>query len=278
MTPPTSPIFVVGMPRSGTKMLREMLSGHSRVSPAIVETHFLPLWIENWDRDGDQTDRRRFERFCAQARRLPYFDDCDFIDEPVISADEWYARCRSFTLQGVHEALMRHAARIDDSGDVLWGDKTPEYLVSVEALVRLFPSARIVHIVRDARDHALSSHRTWGKNMFRAAQRWVDGISEFRRQAARHRPNIAEVRFEDLLDDPVRELRRLSEFLGLEFEGSMLAVPGHAEPVGASRGRTTVVTRNQRKYESQMPSPSSAASSASRSPCWRHMGTPSRTA
>jgi len=233
-------------------MLREMLSAHSRISLSVVETHFLPYWIENWESYGDLSDRRQFLDFYAKARRLPYFEDCEAIDEPVITAPEWHARCADFSLQGVYEALMRYATGADADSDVLWGDKTPEYLIHVDALVRLFPNARIVHIVRDARDQALSSHRTWGKNMFRAAQRWVDEISEFRRQAARYPFSAIEVRFEDVLNDPGAELRRLTKFLGLEFEASMLTVPGQAEPTGAAHGQTSVMSQNQRKYDSQM--------------------------
>jgi hypothetical protein len=243
-----APVFVVGMPRSGTKLLRELLNGHSGISIPPVETHFLPYWAERWSDYGDLSDRAAFGRFYDQALSLPYFDDVVAIDEPLISAEEWYERCTRFTIDGVYEALMRHAAGVEDGSDVIWGDKTPEYLINVDLLMALFPGARVVHIVRDARDQALSAHRTWGKNMLRSAQRWADEIGEFRRQATAYPGSVAEVRFEDLLDDPERELGALCRFLGVEFERAMLRVPGQAEPTGAARGATEVVKDNQRKY------------------------------
>ena len=44
------PLFIAGMPRSGTKLLRDLLNQHSEISIPEVETHFIPLFIKKFSK------------------------------------------------------------------------------------------------------------------------------------------------------------------------------------------------------------------------------------
>lgn len=241
------------MPRSGTKLVRELLNGHSLISLAPIESHVLPLWVERWPDYGDLSRREVFEQFARNAYRLPYFMDVLYLGEPLISGDEWYRRCADFTPGGVFRALMQHGAGIAaEDRATRWGDKTPEYLVHLDLLFDLFPEGQVVHVVRDPRDQALSARKAWGKNLIRSAQRWTDSLSAFRAQAARYPDRIAELRFESLLNDPEGELRGLADFLGVPFERGMLSVPMSNESSGAARGAAHVVATNQGAYRTAL--------------------------
>ena len=60
------PLFVVGMPRSGTKLLRGLLNEHSRIGIPLNETEFLPHWLRSWTERGDLSEPAAFERFYAE--------------------------------------------------------------------------------------------------------------------------------------------------------------------------------------------------------------------
>src|SRR4051794_28172751 len=66
------PIFVVGMPRSGTKLLRDLLNQHSRISIPEVETHFLPLFIKKYGKDFNFNSDRKEELF-NDFYKTPFF-------------------------------------------------------------------------------------------------------------------------------------------------------------------------------------------------------------
>jgi hypothetical protein len=114
----------------------------------------------------------------------------------------------------------------------------------IPALEATFPAARYVHVIRDGRDVAdsllrvewWSRHRVWwdgrtAEQMERggedsliiAARNWVHEMNELAWGLGRVDPErILELRYEDLLADPVRHLRRIFSFAGLPAEDGCL--------------------------------------------------------
>ena len=59
----TGPIFIVGMPRSGTKLLREILNNHSLIAIPDNESHFIPYLYDRLDKYGDLKNLNNFKHF-----------------------------------------------------------------------------------------------------------------------------------------------------------------------------------------------------------------------
>lgn len=244
------PLFVVGLPRSGTKLLRDLLNRHSSISLAEVESEFLPLWVQWWRNYGDLADAAAFRNFYRANLRLPYFQHMQRKGR-LIEEGTWYTACSSYGVAEVFEALIRHDAGVS-YGDI-WGDKSPSYIADIPLLTRVFPSARFIHIVRDARDHCLSINRAWGKNQFRAAWRWQEALTRLLKDVGASSAQLEHVRYEDLLADPRRELVRLCSFLDVSFEERMLCLPRPSENIGDARGQRGIVSGNARKFMARMP-------------------------
>lgn len=241
------PLFIVGLPRSGTKILRELLNQHPRIRINEVETEFLPWLDKAVQAGGDLRDPSRFGALAEAASRLPYFR-YRAQSASRVDVERWHRVCRGFDTAAIFEALMRVELGLTDDPSVVWGDKSPSYIDDIPMIGRLFPSARVVHIVRDVRDQALSSHRAWGKNIARAAQRWADDVALARRDGQTLGSQFLEVRYEDLLSDPARTMRGLCGFLQLPFDPAVTR-PGKAvENLGDATGATTVVSGNTRKF------------------------------
>lgn len=239
------PIFVCGCPRSGTTLLQLMLHAHPRIA-IPPETRFV---LEAYRVRRDFGDLRDPERRRALARWIVDRPESRFGDlnlDPAELLDEIVAAPATLgTAMGV--VFRAYARRF---GKPRWGDKRPAYVTNLAILTRLFPSAQIVHIVRDGRDCVASlSRMPWHHDgVPRAVSAWAQAADHGRWAARALGPSAYhEVRYEDLVRDPERELRRLCAYLSEEYAPAMchpasvaeLAVPGRKTWHGRTRQRVT---------------------------------------
>ncbi len=206
----TPPVFVVGNDRSGTTMLRLVLDRGPEVA-IPPESMFLT------DVDLDQPAATLLEavwwhpKVALWALRGP--------PPPVppgLDADA----ARRFALAAPFAAYARQ------QGKPAWGDKTPHYVHHIDTLLRLWPDARVVVLVRDGRDVACSlrSMPFGPNNAWAAAQWWARGIRAGERAVRRHPGAVTTVRYEDLVADPATHVASVCAFLGLRYEPEMLAL------------------------------------------------------
>ena len=212
-----NPVFIVGVDRSGTTLLTMMLDMNSKLW-IPNESHFIVDYFEKYQIDENIQNydfRRKIVREILNER---YVLDWDIaITEDQVDVSE----CR--TLSDVISAFYQTCA--SSKGKLLWGDKTPRYLVHVDVLNKLFPEARFIHIIRDGRDVAESiSQMWWGANDFASALKSWERRVEIGHKMLNMLPQQRwmELRFEDLVLDTKKELRRVTDFLQLPFEESML--------------------------------------------------------
>ena len=239
--------FVVGVPRSGTTLLRLMLDAHPQLAiPA--ETHFFPELIERWaelaDDDGAPVE---VIRLITGHARWPELG----IPEPRLPRG-WTRRGEldlPQSLRAVGEAYAEAA------GKPRWGDKTPGYVTAMEQIQGVLPEARFVHVIRDGRDVAVSlAGVDWGPDDTAAAAKlWSRRIRIARRQSARLAPGTyTEVRYEDLVSDPREVLERLCGFLDLPFSEEMLSYwEGGAKVLGSMAAKR----RRQHASVTRPPTP-----------------------
>ena len=247
------PVFIVGMPRSGTKLLRGILNGHSQLCIPLNETEFLPAWIRRWASFGDLSNRHTFMDFYQQFVETFYFKNRMREHGQQIKPDVWYHNCDGdFSIANVFEQLIRHDAEVPNGA--LWGDKSPSYLNHMSAIRSIFPQAKFIHLLRDARDYVLSLEKAFGKNKYRAAQRWNDAMVQSKIDGDQLGANFIEVRYEDLVDNPRKEAKRLCDFLDLDFEPDMLTLERATENLGDTKGERNIVAGNYGKYKERLTS------------------------
>jgi hypothetical protein len=213
-----APIVVLGVSRSGTTLLKEILDRHSQVA-IPTESYFIP---QLWDRYGPRPDR---EAILGDLDRLAR------VREWGVSADDVRGRVSAEpAFAEVVDAVYR--AYADGRGKPRYGDKTPSYMQNLDLLDRVWPDARFVHIVRDGRDAALSFVAMRRRPRFNWAR--PRGLGDFAcqwdhevRAARQFGSNAAdgrylELRYEDLVAEPEPRMRAVCDFLGLAFEPAML--------------------------------------------------------
>lgn len=209
--------FGGGWRQKGLKKRADVQRPPSSLLYALLDAEYLRLWIERsvWSRDGSAAEH---------------------LDNLTRMAADYFLR-----------------AELIKSGKRLVGDKSPLLTPeTMEEVGRIYPEARVIHIIRDGRDSAISAaHHSW--NFGNAAK---DHLTLARRDAYRRDPegmrergesifapgqleklasdwnsrvgravedgpvllgdNYAEVRYEDLVERPERQVGRLLAFLGAD--------------------------------------------------------------
>ena len=209
-------VLIVGNPRSGTSLLRVILSS----SGELCGHPFEPQYILDL--------HRRF----------------GFTITDVPGAVELLTSHRMFPGDKVNTTILRNALAGRTSIDlsellavcyrVMRGGsdqavllKHPTLILHPELMRRLFPNLRVIQCVRDPRANAFSQRTRWpATNLWIAASRWRESIRAGRRLHRESGIPYMEMRYEDLLASPDTTCRTLCEFLQIPFEPAMLA-PDH---------------------------------------------------
>ncbi|GEM_PF-740666 len=197
-------VFIGGAGRSGTTLLRVMLDAH----PAIhcgPEVKVLPKLA------------RLREAWAASLGSA-------LLDAGIDAQG----------LDDAFRAFVRTLLRGRAPGAQRIAEKTPHNAASMAVLGSLFPRARFLHVVRDGRAVAASLQRqAWRdpstgqplaqcQDLVAGAQYWKQLLLTARHQAALLPGRVLEVRYELLVAEPERELRRVLAFLGEAWNPAVL--------------------------------------------------------
>jgi len=192
------PVFVVGLPRSGTTLLEQMLASH----PTIVGVGEQSIATESLNRALASAGN-------ALEMLTPH---------SVGEAAAWHLQMLEQRMQRM--GIQRRADRIVD--------KLPDNYLLAGWLHLVFPNAAIIHCLRDPRDVALSCWMTqfndvhWSNDLPHIAHR----IEQHRRLLRHWRTTIGdhltEIRYERLVADPEAELRRALAAIGMDWHPDVL--------------------------------------------------------
>ena len=201
--PSDRPVFIVGVMRSGTTLVEQMLTLHPRIYGL-----------------GERPDFRTA------------------VSRPIQMFPEQVAMLGAADLRRIGEDyLARAGAGARDAARIT--DKTLNNDVFVGLIHLVLPRARIVHVVRDAVDTCLSAFAT----NFGAAYPYTTDLSDLGRYYRAQRRMMAhwrkllpqdaflEVRYEDIVADSEGQARRLLDFCGLDWDPAVLAFDRSARPV-----------------------------------------------
>ena len=69
------PLFIVGLPRSGTKLIRDLLNRSPEIGIPVEESHFIPYFIAKFGAVPEPGNQMWRERFMRDLRRTPFFQN-----------------------------------------------------------------------------------------------------------------------------------------------------------------------------------------------------------
>lgn len=204
-----TPVFVLGMPRSGTTLVEQILASHSRVYGA-GELRLLDQSVltAGWDSASLSLDQLR-------SVRTSYLEKLDGIggSEPFVT------------------------------------DKMPFNFLWLGFVCTALPEAKIIHVKRDARatcwsnfKHCFPDKRTGFTNDLRDLAEYYKMYANLMKFWHRRFPGrIHDLRYESLVEDQEGETRKLLDYAGLEWEAQCLEF--HATPRAVNTASSVQVRR-----------------------------------
>lgn len=217
--------FIVGAGRSGTTMLAQTLNAHSR----ICVPHELQLvfgYSGNGPRlyeyfaTGEARDWRASDFVKKVGELCPHQFDEFFDYESFFNARNYPEEGLGAMLSDLYSAIAR------SRGKDMLVEQTPWYGQRLDIMKALFPEAKFIHMIRDGRDVAISFARTpwWHDNPAENLERWQQEVNKIASDALQllDKTHYLEIRYEDFVEDPESNVRRIIDFLGLVYESEML--------------------------------------------------------
>jgi len=229
-----APLFIIGTPRSGTTLLRLMLNNHKNIV-VPPECSFAVWWYEkykDWNKDFIR-DKNKINSFIHDLRSSKKIENWNInyndLKENILSKKpESYSELVST----IYEFYGIFSGRVFNR----WGDKNNYYLHHINTIKKLFPGAYFIHIIRDGRDVAcsykeLDKKKIYSKysprlpkNIVDIANEWLKNITIIRKSFSELKwENVYEVKYENLVNYPKNELRKICIFLDEPYDSNMLS-------------------------------------------------------
>jgi len=244
----SSPLFVVGMWRSGTSLLYALLNQHPQIGlmyesdfPLLSPVFLLPRksswWIPKVDSWNGALTRHKI--------------DPAGIPENVTG------------LPNAFRAVAQQYAR--KKGATIWGCKSPNYYDCMNQLADWFPDAKFIVIWRDPADVCRSILRAAQKSPWFARPgmdlRALLGCHRMKREAdklVQRGAAIHQLQYDDLVSDPNAALSAICNFIGIPFDPKMNSLEG-ADRSAIYNGdhhsmvKSTVIVSNRERPEVLSP-------------------------
>lgn len=211
------PVFILGVQRSGTTLLRLILNSHSHIAIPEEAAFLRPIIKKKYI--YNEIPVKDLKRICNYLENSPHYALWNYDSSKFLN---WLKKQSSISLKEfINNLYMSYA---ESEGKVRWGDKTPSLFRKLRLLYKLFPSAKFIHIVRDGRD-VFDSRRRMDSTKDNAAVmaiEWCYKIYKIERFLELLPPsNKYTLRYEDLLINPEETLKNLCGFMQVEYEPQM---------------------------------------------------------
>ncbi|MBN1667386.1 MAG: sulfotransferase [Anaerolineales bacterium] len=239
----TSPTIVLGMHRSGTSLAVRLLNDLGVHMGARLSRDAEAVYFQKLNRRIYQTVGADWANIQSLTQAV---QNSRFVDQQATQlAKALFTRNLLLGNKPGIAAFFgpKHWCRLDEDPLLPWGWKDPRTTLLFTIWLKVFPQARIVHLIRNGIDVAISTHRRSLKQQkklrnhilsfdykpvtldfeycFRLWESYLGYVLE--RKALIPENQYYELRYEDLLAEPHLQLRSLMSFLGQPVDDSSLA-------------------------------------------------------
>jgi hypothetical protein len=251
----TTFVFIVGVSRSGTTLMQRVLNRSDQIAIAN-ENHFLGHLIHvegvrhKFKKIGDLSDNDNVRElvdyiYSGELEKNSKYREISYHWHWIIkNVDREDFSQRILDSDRSDRALFIVMMQVfaDYWGKPVMGEKTPAHLRYVSTLMEWFPAGKIIHMLRDPRAIFVSelrrrkelpvtppfkqlNHFDFPFKLYVMLQTtivWFEGMFRYSKYKRVYPNNYYLLKFEDLVSDPEKHIRRVCDFLGVEFQDKML--------------------------------------------------------
>jgi hypothetical protein len=248
-------IFIVGVSRSGTSLMRRILNRSDKIAIAR-ENHFLGHLIasegmrQKINRFGDLSEDENVRRFVESM----YSGEMERDSKHRGLSAQWHWIIETIAKEEFSQRILETdrsdralftimmESYADHRGRPIMGEKTPAHIRYVSTLMEWFPDSIVIHMLRDPRAIFVSELRRRQLEAtttpYRQLRRfpallklfillqvtwaWFESVWRCHAYKKVYAGRYHVQRFEDLVADPERQIRQLCDRIGIEFQERML--------------------------------------------------------
>lgn len=214
-----APIFIGGPKRSGSTLLRRIINSHSQITVPSPEWifHFVYMHLYSY---GDLNNDANMNALIQDCLDIPLINQYWPIKE---NAEQILSILPERSFRGVFVTLFM--IYMKDNPTPHWGVKTPSNVFWTREIHQMFPKSKFIFLYRDGRDVSIDQvDAPWGPlNLHNACILWnhyIDAMIQSKPNLPRE--SVYELKYENMVRNPEKEIEQLCGFLGVEYESSML--------------------------------------------------------
>ena len=215
-------VFIVGMGRSGTTLLRTILDANS-------ETLFPPeakviIHLKQRYNHKKKWTNQLIDNFLDDL-----YTEVKFAKNWNINITDLRNQILKYDLKDINFPILikliylNFPSNFDKKSIKVLGDKNPSYSLFIPELKEVFPNIKIVHLIRDYRDCILSNKKLFKrKNVFALAVLWRIYNTKIKMDCKELDIEYLAIRYEDIVYKAKDSITSLCEFIHITFDESML--------------------------------------------------------
>jgi Sulfotransferase family len=219
------PVFIVGLPRSGTTLLTRILNSSKEIF-VIPETHYFTNYARLFDKYNCQYSLKKYEKICKWYLNIDSFNLKPHygIEAFGFNKDEKEELLKEVFSMGINfislfnEILIKYACK---KNILRWGEKTPNHFMNVTLIQKYYPTAKFINIIRDPRDVILSLRKvSWEKgNEIQWINNWKKNIELIN---SINPETVLTIRYEDLLTQTEDIINKICNFIDIKYTEEMM--------------------------------------------------------
>ena len=248
------PIFLLGAHKSGTSLLRSLLDCHPQLFVIPFEAHFFQIsnyWVDYRFRKTRPPYKsipeakhvmKSHVKFVNESREkmtdsLLYGKlDIDAFEEKLRVNVDTFSELIDLYVRSIHFSLF-HSELPDDTMIV---EKSVENAEFAQDIIQMYPDAKFVHIVRNPYANLVSIRRYISKRGYPFIGNALLSLNNsfyylYRNQ--RLIENYMIIKYEDLVTQPDKTIKRVADYLGIDFTETLLLPTSLGESWGGNSSR-----------------------------------------
>jgi len=207
-------LFIGGFPSGGTDLTKTILNAHPEIyiNGEMPFLFYLSKFGYNY-----HSKFKTIEEINKFKKLLKKFDVWNNLENINYDFSKDFKKYKSININYLLRIMF------SSYNSKIWGNKTPQNSENIDNLMKIFPDAYFLIVIRDVRDICLSWNKKWGRNIFLCSHRYSNRMKKAIEFSKIIEPNhILFIKFENLLTKTDYTTKKITNFLDIQWSSKML--------------------------------------------------------
>tara|TARA_A100001011_G_scaffold352661_1_gene393621 strand:+ start:45468 stop:46391 length:924 start_codon:yes stop_codon:yes gene_type:complete len=209
------PVFIVGMPRSGTTILSNLLNATQNIY-FPPETHYYQLIKKFYSKKS----KNPYLDFINLTRNK-YFSEFKFSDYEI---DNLKNLIINYPKSQISSELLKKIciSKSLEKNIKRWGEKTPIHFYFLNKIFSDFQDCKVINVIRDPRDVIASNRSAKWKRIFDLHRKLVQYKNNYKYCHSYPETKVLNIKYEDLVSKPNVILKKVCKFLEINYNPKIM--------------------------------------------------------